>query len=128
MTPPSFQWIQSFADLVGCATLDGVRTWDVRDDADPLKKVVHFRFARPLRSEIVAPLRNLLAGWADCNDCVYRRSEWKGHEFTALILLKGLTPPSNKSPFDKEENAWKSGRGSGGRLPSEFRDAHRGRG
>jgi len=41
-----------------------------------------------------------LKEWCEANDAVYRKSEWSKRDFKALIIIKGLGPEQNNSPFD----------------------------
>jgi len=99
--PPALEWVRDFAASVGRASLGSLQRWDVRDEADPLRRVLLLRFAFPIRQQEAALLRGMLAKWAEMNNCVYRRSDWKGGDFCALIILKGLRPVSREVPWEE---------------------------
>jgi hypothetical protein len=42
-----------------------------------------------------------LKEWCEANDAVYKRSEWNKYDFKALILIKGLGPIQDNTPFDE---------------------------
>jgi hypothetical protein len=98
---PSLAWLPDFADSINRATLGSLASWEVRDETDPLRKVLVLRYDRWLRKEEIPLLRELLRGWADINDCSYRRSDWERNEFAALIFLRGLGPEMKNSPFEE---------------------------
>ena len=40
--------------------------------------------------------------WCEANDAVYKKSHWSKWDFKALILIKGLGPVRDNSPFDED--------------------------
>jgi hypothetical protein len=98
--PPSAKWVSQFVESVNRALLGDLHAWDLLGDADPLKRTVLLRKKQDWRREEVPLVRSLLKEWAEKNDCVYKRSQWKKKDFCALILLKGLGPLRDESPFD----------------------------
>ena len=43
--------------------------------------------------------------WSQVNDTEYKRSEWEGRTFRALLLLRGLGPEMKISPYEEDSNA-----------------------
>ena len=101
MTVPSLAWLPDFADSIRRATLGSLVSWEVRDETDPLRKVLVLRYDRMLTKEEIPHIRALLKGWADINDCVYKKSDWGRNEFCALILLRGLGPEQTNNPYEE---------------------------
>lgn len=102
--PPTLAWVRPFVESLHRAFLGGWVGWELKPDVDPLKWVLHLRFQLPLRREEVPFIRDLLSQWADANDAVYRRSEWKGQDFHGLLYIKGLKPEKNINPFASKED------------------------
>lgn len=100
-TPPTLAWLPDFAASIGRASLGSLASWEVKGADDPLRWYVTLTFYYDIPKYAPSLLRGLLEQWADANNCVYRRSEFKGCVFRALILLKGLRPESRISPFDE---------------------------
>ena len=100
--PPSMRWVPLFVDSLNRSLMGDLHGWDVEEEADPLRRVLYLRFKRPIRKLEVPFIRGMLMMWAETNDCVYRRSKYKKHDFRALIVLKGLGPPREKSPWEEK--------------------------
>ena len=94
--PPSLWWVPNFAKAMVPADL---YAWDLLETADPLKWILHLRFKKKLNDEEYKLVRSVLDAWCEANKCVYKRSNWKKYDFKAKILLRGLGPERNKSPF-----------------------------
>tara|TARA_Y100000034_G_C6870045_1_gene397058 strand:+ start:256 stop:543 length:288 start_codon:yes stop_codon:yes gene_type:complete len=92
-------WVPQCVLSLNRALLGDLHAWEVYEQTDPLKRILHLRFHRRVRKEEVPLLRELLKLWCEVNDCVYRKSEYKGYDFKAVILLKGLGPEKNETPF-----------------------------
>lgn len=98
--PLSLKWIPQFAESAN-RVMGGLYAWDVLEvESQPLQFVLHLRFFSFLDSEKVKLLRTYLKTWAETNDAVYRKSFWKKNDLRALVVVKGLGPEQNKSPFD----------------------------
>jgi len=97
--PPSMKWAEKFAQSINRALLGDVYGWDVLEQEDPLRRVLHLRLHRKFRKEEVPFIRSLLKAWCEANDCVYRKSDYKGRDLKALIVLKGLGPERDESPY-----------------------------
>lgn len=82
------------------ALLGDLHAWDLKPQVDPLQWVFHLRLRRHIRKEEVSFFRSLLKEWCEVNDAVYKKSHWKKWDFKALILIKGLGPMQDNSPFD----------------------------
>ena len=78
-----------------------VHAWDVLEvESQPLQFVLHIRFFSYLNKDSVNNVRRYLKTWAEANDAVYRKSHWKKNDMKALLVVKGLGPEQDKSPFD----------------------------
>lgn len=98
--PLSLKWVPQFVDSTN-RVMGELHAWDVLEvDSQPLQFVLHLRFFSHLDSERVKLLRSYLKTWAETNDAVYRKSFWKKNDLKALVVVKGLGPEQNKSPFD----------------------------
>ena len=98
--PLSLRWIPQFVDSTN-RVMGGIHAWDVLEvGSQPLQFVLHLRFFSPLDSEKVKLLRSYIKLWAKTNDAVYRKSFWKKTDLKALVVVKGLGPEQQKSPFD----------------------------
>ena len=82
------------------ALLGDLYAWDLKPQVDPLRWVFHLRLRRYVRKEEVAFFRSLLKEWCEANDAVYKKSHWGKWDFRALILIKGLGPARDSSPFE----------------------------
>ena len=60
----------------------------------------HLRLHRRLKKEEIPVFRSMLKAWCDANDAVYKKSLWDKWDFKALILIKGLGPPKENSPYE----------------------------
>ena len=100
--PPALKWVEPFVHHLNRAVLEGLWGWELREDVDPLRWRLQLRFKEPVRTAELPFIREALRAWAAVNSCVYRRSEVKGRDFYALIVLKGLRPEQNNNPFDHE--------------------------
>jgi hypothetical protein len=98
----SLAWVPEFVETISVATLGDLYGWDVYPTSDPLRRVLHLQFSRDIRKSEVPDLRALLRGWAKANNCEYRKSDWEGRDFKALIILRGLGPRSEENPLVKE--------------------------
>ena len=94
--PLSLRWVKAFAETLIPMDLYG---WDLLETADPLKRVLHLRFKSKMNDEQFRLVRSYLDAWCNANDCVYKRSHWKKWDFKAKILIKGLGPKQDNSPF-----------------------------
>ena len=95
----SLQWIPRCAQSFSRALLGELYGWDLIPQVDPLEWVFHLRLTRHIRKEEVAFFRSLLKEWCEANDAVYKKSHWKKWDFKAIILIKGLGPVQDSSPF-----------------------------
>jgi len=84
------------------ALLGDLYAWDLKPQVDPLRWVFHLRLHRRVRKEEVAFFRSLLKEWCEANDAVYKKSHWSKWDFKALILIKGLGPVQDNTPFKKD--------------------------
>jgi len=96
---PTLRWVPQFVRSIDRAFLGDLYGWELLPQVDPLRVTLHLRFHRVLKKKELPHLRKLLEKWADANNCVYRRSEWKKIDFKALIILKALGPISNVNPY-----------------------------
>lgn len=96
----SLAWLPKAEASFRRSLLGDLHSWNVTPQVDPLRWVVHLRLWRHIRKEEVPLFRALLTEWCDANDAVYKKSRWKKWDFKALILLKGLGPRQDNSPFD----------------------------
>lgn len=100
----SLTWVKSFAESTNRAFLDGLLGWELQpDQADPLKWGLLLRSKQPMKAEEARIIRDLLRQWAEVNDASYRKSRWKGYDFTALIYVRGVGPVLNNNPFVEGE-------------------------
>ena len=99
-TPPSLKWIEIFIPSFQRSLLGDLYAWELKPQADPLQWVLHLRLHRQVKKEEVPFFRSFLKQWCEANDAVYRKSVAKKWDFKALILIKGLGPVQNNSPFD----------------------------
>mgnify|MGYP003660132553 CR=1 FL=1 len=121
--PPALKWVARFIDSMNRATDGAIYSWELSSRTDPLQWVLTVTLARDwLRAE-KAPMRNQLRVWAATNNVEYQRSEWKKRVFRSLLLLRGLRPESNLSPFEEEDDLH---RGRRGRLRRPGRAYRRG--
>lgn len=79
--------------------LGDLYSWEIKAQVDPLQWVIHLRLVRHWTKKEIPLVRGMLKEWTKVNDCVYRRSQWKRHDFRALIVLKGLGPLQDVNPF-----------------------------
>jgi hypothetical protein len=100
--PMSMRWLERFLESLQLLWPGDLWAWDLLKREDPLQRVLHLRFSRPLKQPDLPILREFLKGWCTANDCVYRKSDLVGtYDFKALIVLKGLGPERNNTPFDE---------------------------
>jgi len=82
------------------ALLGDLYAWDLVPQVDPLQWVFHLRLHRRLKKEEISLFRSILKAWCDANDAVYKKSLWDKWDFKALILIKGLGPLKDNSPYE----------------------------
>jgi hypothetical protein len=96
----SLRWIPEAAKSFERSLLGSLYGWDIQPQVDPLKWVFHLRLKRHIHKDEVPFFRSLLKEWCEANDAVYKKSHWKKWDFKAVILIKGLGPVQDNSPFD----------------------------
>lgn len=96
---PSMRWVPLCAESLERMMLGEIHAWWVEDTPDPLRWVLHLRLKRHWDAEEVNLVRGILKTWAEANDAIYRRSQWKGRDLRALLIAKGLGPPKDINPF-----------------------------
>lgn len=120
--PPSLKWVARFIDSMNRASVDGIYSWELTSRTDPLQWVLTVTMRQRLGPKAGPLFRALLREWAEANDAVYKRSTWNKNTFTALILVKGLGPEKNLSPFEGTDAGHRRRRG----RVRRFGWAHRG--
>lgn len=97
--PLSLAWLPLFIESVNRAFLGSLYGWECEETADPLKRVIFLRFKKQLTRDECRMLRTFLISWCEANDCIYKKYNFKKYDFKAIILLKGLGPKQDNSPF-----------------------------
>ena len=82
------------------ALLGDLYAWELIPQVDPLKWVLHLRLHRKIRKEEVPFFRSMLAAWCEANDAVYKKSLWEKWDFRAVIIIKGLGPKKDSTPYE----------------------------
>ena len=98
--PQSLHWIHKAVESFNRALLGDLYAWKLDPQVDPLQWVLHLRLHRHLRKEEIPIFRSMLTAWCEANDAVYKKSLWSKWDFRALILLKGLGPLKENSPYE----------------------------
>ena len=124
--PESLAWAAQFIQTVNWALDHDIEFYRLGGRDDPLQWVLTISLSRPWLKEEVKALRAQLKEWTSINDCKYQRSEWGGHSFKALILLKGLGPKKDINPYEVTGDLRWAGRSRFGRpLKRACRSSHR---
>ena len=97
--PLTLKWITKFVDSINRVVGD-LYGWDILEEDDPLRFVLHLKFFRSLEKKEVALIRDYLKLWCKANDAEYRKTFSKGYNLKSLIVVKGLGPLKDSSPFD----------------------------
>lgn len=93
------RWVPLFVESIHRALLEEPIAWELEEQPDPLRRVLHLRLFRYWREDETRLLREMLKAWCVANDCKYQRSVTKKQDYRALIMLKGLGPLQENNPF-----------------------------
>ena len=101
---PRLAWVAELHASVGRATGGQVKSVEVIDTVDPLKKKVLFHLHEPLLEKDWTPFSRLAAGFAAKNDCVLERIRRVGNSLILEILTKRRAGPRmDKNPLMDEK-------------------------
>ena len=98
--PDSLAWSARFIASANRALDGDIYSWELKERTDPLQWVLIVTLVRPWRAKEIPLFRAQLKAWASANNAKYKRSSYEGRKFTALILLRGLGPKLDRSPYE----------------------------
>ncbi len=90
---PRLAWVAGLQATVNRATGGQVKSVELMDTVDPLKKKVLFHLYEDLLPQDWIPFSRLAAGFAARNDCVLERIRRVGSSLILEVLLKRRAGP-----------------------------------
>ena len=103
--PASLVWVARFMGSMNRALDGDIYSWELSSRTDPLQWVLTITRQHPWKQKEVAAVRGQLKEWAGINDTVYQRSKWHRNTFTVLLLLRGLGPRQDHTPYEEHKRA-----------------------
>jgi hypothetical protein len=101
---PRLAWVAGLRATVDRATGGQVKSVEMVDTVDPLKKKVLFHLYEDLLPQDWTPFSRLVAGFAARNDCVLERIRRVGSSLILEILLKRRNGPvMDRNPLDEKK-------------------------
>lgn len=94
-TPQGMRWLTAFSRQLRSHFPELHVEW--AQMTDPLHWRIRIYASERLSDSEWKLARAILQSQAEENDCLYRRSQWHGREFTALVLCKDLERPTGES-------------------------------
>ncbi len=97
---PRLAWVAEFQASINRATGGQIKSYEVVDTVDPLKKRVILHLHEDLMPQDWTPFSRLASGFAAKNDCVLERIRRVGSSVILEILIKRRGGPvMNKNPL-----------------------------
>lgn len=102
---PRLGWLAELQASLNRALGGQIRSIEVQNTIDPLKKKVFFKLHEELSSGDYHPLCRLAHGFALANDCILERVHKTQDSLQLDVLLKRrLGPPMRKNPLESSQN------------------------
>lgn len=105
--PASLAWVPLFVASANRGVDGDIVEATLEPRTDPLQWVLVLTSQWSWSTPVVRGLRQILKDWCAANRAEYKRSDWDGRVFKALIIVRGLGPEMKINPYEEDSDAAK---------------------